>query len=32
MRKLWRGFDGGKEAREALEAFFDRVKSRAKPA
>ncbi len=30
MRKLWRGFDGGKEAREALEAFFDRVKSRAK--
>jgi hypothetical protein len=30
MRKLWRGFDGGKEAREALEAFFERVKSRAK--
>lgn len=32
MRKLWRGFDGGKEAQEALETFFDRVKSRAKKA
>ena len=32
MRKLWRGFDGGKEAQEALEAFFERVASRAQHA
>jgi hypothetical protein len=31
LRKLWRGFDGGKEAQEALSAFFDRVRARAKP-
>lgn len=30
MRKLWRGFDGGREAREALEAFFLRVRSKAR--
>ena len=32
LRMLWRGFDGGREAHEALEAFFDGVRSRAKPA
>ena len=32
LRQLWRGFDGGREAHEALEAFFDGVRSRAKPA
>ena len=32
LRMLWRGFDGGREAHEALEAFFDGVQSRAKPA
>ena len=29
LRQLWRGFDGGSEAREALDAFFDRVRSKA---
>jgi|SRR5579884_213760 len=29
MRKLWRGFDGGKDAWDALEAFFRRVRSKA---
>jgi hypothetical protein len=32
MRLLWRGFDGGAQALEALEAFFDDVRSRARPA
>jgi hypothetical protein len=32
MRKLWRGFDGGKEAHEAMDAFFNRVHSKAKQA
>ncbi|WP_104140339.1 DUF5947 family protein [Arthrobacter sp. ZGTC131] len=31
LRRLWRGFDGGQEAREQLAAFFDRVRSRSKP-
>jgi Family of unknown function (DUF5947) len=31
MRLLWRGFDGGSEARESIAAFVDRVRSRAKP-
>ena len=30
MRRLWRGFDGGSEARAALDAFFDRVRARAR--
>jgi hypothetical protein len=30
MRRLWRGFDGGSEAHEALDAFFTRIRSRAK--
>jgi hypothetical protein len=29
MRRLWRGFDGGQEAHEALDAFFERVRARA---
>ena len=31
LRRLWRGFDGGQEARDQLAAFFDRVSSRSKP-
>lgn len=31
LRQLWRGFDGGRDAQEALAAFFDRVRARAKP-
>ena len=30
LRRLWRGFDGGKEANAKLDAFFDDVRSRAK--
>ena len=30
LRRLWRGFDGGREAHEAMDAFFDRVRSRAR--
>jgi hypothetical protein len=30
LRRLWRGFDGGSEAREALEGFFARVRVRAR--
>jgi hypothetical protein len=29
MRRLWQGFDGGQEARAEMNAFFDRVKTRA---
>jgi hypothetical protein len=32
LRMLWRGFDGGQEAHEALNEFFERVKARARPA
>ena len=32
LRRLWRGFDGGTEARAALEAFFTDLRDRAKPA
>ncbi len=32
LRRLWRGFDGGKEAHDALEEFFDHVRARARPA
>ena len=28
LRRLWRGFDGGTEAHQAMEEFFDRVRSR----
>ena len=32
LRRLWRGFDGGQEAHDALDAFFDAVRGRARPA
>ncbi len=32
IRRLWRGFDGGEEAHEAMDAFFARVHDRARPA
>ncbi len=32
LRKVWRGFDGGQQAREQLSEFFDRVARRSKPA
>jgi hypothetical protein len=32
MRTTWRGFDGGDEARTAMEAFFARAEARARPA
>lgn len=31
LRRLWRGFDGGQEAHDALEAFFERIRARATP-
>jgi hypothetical protein len=31
MRATWRGFDGGQEAREALQEFFARVEARSTP-
>jgi hypothetical protein len=30
LRRLWRGFDGGSEARRELDAFFGRVRARAR--
>ncbi len=32
LRLLWRGFDGGQEARDAMDAFFAQVESRSTPA
>jgi hypothetical protein len=32
MRQTWRGFDGGQEARAALDAFFAQVDDRSRPA
>jgi uncharacterized protein DUF5947 len=32
LRRLWKGFDGGTEAHAALDAFFDRVRAKARPA
>lgn len=32
LRTLWRGFDGGSEARTAMDAFFARVADRSRPA
>jgi hypothetical protein len=29
LRRLWKGFDGGTEARTAMDAFFDRLRERA---
>ncbi len=31
LRRLWKGFDGGSEAHAALDAFFDRVRNKARP-
>jgi hypothetical protein len=30
LRRLWRGFDGGREANDQLDAFFERVRARAR--
>jgi hypothetical protein len=30
LRMLWRGFDGGREAHEAMDTFFDTVRGRAR--
>jgi hypothetical protein len=30
LRRLWRGFDGGAEARKAIDEFFDRVRARSR--
>ena len=32
LRRLWRGFDGGTEARAAMDEFFDRVRARSRRA
>ncbi len=32
LRMLWRGFDGGSEAHEAMDEFFGHVESRSRPA
>ncbi len=32
LRRLWKGFDGGTDAHAALEAFFEGVHAKAKPA
>jgi hypothetical protein len=30
MRRLWRGFDGGREANEALDQFFEKLEQRSR--
>ncbi|MCQ4117701.1 DUF5947 family protein [Rhodococcus tibetensis] len=32
LRRLWRGFDGGQDARRAIETFFDTVRARSRVA
>jgi hypothetical protein len=32
LRTRWRGFDGGREAHDVIDAFFARVRSRSRPA
>lgn len=32
LRSLWRGFDGGQEAHDAMDAFFAQVQARSRPA
>ena len=32
LRLLWRGFDGGREAHDAMQRFFARVQARSRPA
>jgi hypothetical protein len=31
LRMLWKGFDGGTEAHAAIDSFFDRVRTKARP-
>jgi hypothetical protein len=31
LRQVWRGFDGGQEARQRVDAFFDRLAARSRP-
>ncbi|HLI25182.1 MAG TPA: DUF5947 family protein, partial [Acidimicrobiales bacterium] len=31
LRRLWRGFDGGAEARAAMDAYFGRLRQRGRP-
>jgi hypothetical protein len=31
LRQKWRGFDGGSEARQQIDSFFERIENRAKP-
>jgi hypothetical protein len=30
LRRLWKGFDGGREAHQAMDAFFEKVRGRAR--
>jgi hypothetical protein len=30
LRQLWRGFDGGREAHQAMDAFFDDIRAKAR--
>jgi hypothetical protein len=30
LRRLWKGFDGGREANDELDAFFGRVRAKAR--
>jgi hypothetical protein len=32
LRMVWRGFDGGREARDLLDAFFADLAARSRPA
>jgi Family of unknown function (DUF5947) len=32
LRRLWRGFDGGSDARRCVDELFDRVRARSRPA
>ena len=32
LRSVWRGFDGGQDARAAIAEFFDRIEARSRPA
>ena len=32
LRSRWRGFDGGREAHDAIDAFFARIEARSRPA
>jgi hypothetical protein len=32
LRRVWRGFDGGREAHQSIDEFFERVRARSRPA